>query len=114
MINNNTYAALSMQDGDAYSKKFAAGDWFKVTATGYKEDGTQTGTADIYLADFRDGKSYICAAWTKVDLSALGTFNKVAFTISSRDVGDYGMNTPAYFCIDDVTFNLVSATSTSK
>lgn len=114
MINNNTYAALSMQDGDAYSKKFAAGDWFKVTATGYKEDGTQTGTADIYLADFRDGKSYICAAWTKVDLSALGTFNKVAFTISSSDVGDYGMNTPAYFCIDDVTFNLVSATSTAK
>ena len=80
----------------------------------YKEDGTQTGTADIYLADFRDGKSYICAAWTKVDLSALGTFNKVAFTISSSDVGDYGMNTPAYFCIDDVTFNLVSATSTAK
>lgn len=111
MINNNTYAALSMKEGDAYAKKFEAGDWFKVTATGYKEDGTQTGTADIYLADFRDGKTYICAEWTKVDLSALGTFNKVAFTISSSDVGDYGMNTPAYFCIDNVEFSEVTTTA---
>ena len=111
MINNNTYAALSMKEGDAYAKKFEAGDWFKVTATGYKEDGTQTGTADIYLADFREGKTYICAEWTKVDLSALGTFNKVAFTISSSDVGDYGMNTPAYFCIDNVEFSEVTTTA---
>ena len=32
MINNNTYAALSMKEGDAYAKKFEAGDWFKVTS----------------------------------------------------------------------------------
>ena len=26
---------------------------------------------------------------------------KIGFALSSTDTGDYGMNTPAYFCFDD-------------
>ena len=56
--------------------------------------------SQFYLADFRDGKSEIVKDWQYCDLSALGQVSKVSFTLTSSDNGDYGMNTPAYFCLD--------------
>ena len=109
-ITNTTYAALSMQQGDSFAKKFggASGndeDWFKLTITG-SANGVQTGTVDFYLADFRDANNandYIIDDWTFVDFSALGTVDKLEFTMSSSDNHPiFGMNTPAYFAIDNV------------
>ena len=57
-----------------------------------------TGTVDFYLA--KDGK--ILKDWTYCDLSSLGEVTKLTFALSSTDNGDYGMNTPAYFCIDEL------------
>ena len=34
-VTNSTYAYLSIKDGDSMAKKFVAGDWFKLTITGY-------------------------------------------------------------------------------
>lgn len=101
-VTNSTYAVLSMLNGDSFAKKFADGDWFKLTVTGYNKDGGQIGTVDFYLADYRNGKSDIIQQWTKLDLTSLGAVNKLTFTLSSSDTGTYGMNTPAYFCMDDI------------
>ena len=61
-----------------------------------------TGTKDYYLADLRDAeKAYIINDWRYVDLSGLGKVSKLGFELSSTDNGDYGMNTPAYFCFDN-------------
>jgi hypothetical protein len=38
--------------------------------------------------------------WQWFDLSKLGEVASVKFTLSSSDVGQWGMNTPAYFCLD--------------
>ena len=97
---NNAYAAISMAQGDAYAKKFADGDWFLLTITGFNGE-KETGKVEFYLADFRDGKSEIVKDWRFCNLSALGEVNKVSFRLTSSDNGDYGMNTPAYFCIDN-------------
>lgn len=102
MITNSTYAYLEIKNG-GYGKIFAAGDWFKVTITGYL-NGIKTNTTDYYLADFRDGKSFISNSWNKVDLASLGKVDKVTFTLSSTDNNDYGMKTPAYCCIDNIEF----------
>ena len=59
----------------------------------------------IYLADFTAEaaeEDYILDAWTWVDLSSLGEVSGLQFTLSSSDNGEYGMNTPAYFAIDDI------------
>jgi hypothetical protein len=80
-----------------------ANDWFKVTITGYLNN-VQTSSVDYYLADFRNGKSFISRSWNKVDVSALGKVDKVTFAFSSSDNGAFGMNTPAYVCIDDIEF----------
>ncbi len=103
-INNNTYAYLSFRDGDGYAKKFEAGDWCKVSIKGFNATNIIQGSVDFYLADFREGKSYICQDWTNVNLTDLGLVNKLSFNISSSDNNDYGMKTPAYLCIDDITY----------
>ena len=107
---NTTYAALSMLNGDDYAKKFGGDssndlDWFLLTITGYDTDGVVTGTVDFYLADYRfanNNLDYIVETWEYVDLTSLGAVKSLEFTLNSSDVGDSGMNTPAYFAMDTV------------
>lgn len=107
-ISNSTYAYLSMLNGDSYSKKFGGltgsdPDWFRLKITGFN-NGFLIDSTDYYLADFRDSvgvNDYILKSWDWVDLSALGSVDSLVFELSSSDNGLYGMNTPAYFCIDN-------------
>ena len=101
MLTNSTWAYYDIKNGGDFSKKFAAGDWFKVIIRGFFEEN-QTGTVEFYLADFRDGKSHIVRNWTKVNLKTLGKTDKITFSFASSDVGQWGMNTPAYVCLDDL------------
>ena len=98
---NNAYAVSSMSNGDTFAKKFAAGDWFLLTITGYNAE-KETGKVEFYLADFRDGKSDIVKNWTFCSLKALGAVDKLTFALTSSDSGEFGMNTPAYFCLDNL------------
>ena len=95
-VTNSAYAYTSMKEGDAYAKKFGDDDWFLITATGYLDD-VKVGTAEYYLA--QNGK--ITDAWEIFDLSEIGTVDRVEFSLSSSDTGEWGMNTPAYFCLDN-------------
>ena len=85
--------------------------WFKVLAYGYKADGSATNggnPVEFYLADYRDNSSTATPAiekWTKWDLSALGSVARIKFNFVGSDNSQYGLNTPAYVCIDDITFN---------
>lgn len=109
-VTNNNYAYYSMLDGDAYAKKFGGSsgddeDWFLLTIAGKDVDGAATDTVDFYLADYRfadNGEDYIVNTWEYVDLSSLGVVKNLEFNLSSSDVGDFGMNTPAYFALDTV------------
>lgn len=103
MVNNTTYAYKDIKDGSLFGKKFESGDWFKLTISGFYSK-TETAKVDVYLADFRDGKSVIMNKWQKVDVSSLGKVDSVSFSFSSTDNGTWGMNTPAYVCIDNVEY----------
>ena len=107
-ITNSAYAYTSMLNGDAYAKKFAQGDWFKLTITGLDADGKETGTKEFYLADLRDAdssKHFIVNDWRYVDLSGLGKVKSLKFMLDSSDTGSWGINTPGYFCLDDFGAN---------
>ncbi len=104
MINNSTLTLFALEDGLGVTRALGVNDWFKIIITGRDTDGNQTGKTEFYLADFRDGKSYICREWTEVDLTGLGKANKLEFTFESTDNGDFGMNTPGYACIDDIIY----------
>lgn len=109
-ITNSTTTVMSIQNGDFLAKKFGGAtgtdpDWFKITAIGYNEE-SETNRTEFYLADFRSTASsedYIVTDWRWFNLLPLGEITKVEFVLSSSDNSDYGMNTPAYFCLDMIT-----------
>jgi hypothetical protein len=112
-ITNTTWAYLGMKSGDygngGVGKKFSTNDWFKVTITGYLNN-VKTNAIDYYLADFRDGKTFLSNSWNKVDVSILGKVNKVTFTFDSTDKSGGWLNTPAYACIDNIEFTQTIST----
>lgn len=119
-ITNSTYAYLSMQDGDAFAKKFGGEtgddpDFFKVTLKKYSEGMLGTDSVDFFLADYRfadNAEDYLVDTWAWVDLTTLGDSDSLWLNLSSSDNGQFGMNTPSFFCIDNVTTEDVP-TSTS-
>lgn len=108
-LNNTTYAALSMLNGDAFSKQFGDGDWFKVTAYGSDASGlVLSNSVDFYLADFLSPSHSIVSDWTFMNLSTLKDAQTIYFNLTSSDVGAFGMNTPAFFAIDDIKLKSTS------
>lgn len=111
-VTNSTYATLSMQTGDAFAKAFGGDsgddeDFFKLTVWGTQLSGESTvDTVEFYLADFRfndNDSDYIVTNWRWMDLQVLGPVTELNFALSSSDNGDFGMNTPAYFMVDNIT-----------
>jgi len=109
-VTNNNWAYYSLLHGDDFSKQFGGpdmneADWFKLTFTGIDANDTETGLVDFYLADYRfedNALDYIVDEWRFVDLSGLGSVASFQCTLSSSDVGAWGMNTPAYFALDNL------------
>jgi len=107
-VTNTNYAYYSMLHGEPPANRFGGKtgndpDWLVLTITGKDADGAKTGEVEFYLADFRfedSNRDYILKDWTWVDLRPLGRVKTMEFTLSSSDVGPFGMNTPAYFAID--------------
>jgi hypothetical protein len=108
-ITNTTYAALSMRDGDAFAKKFGGEsgndpDFFKIDILSIDGDGNELDSIDFFLADFRfadNSQDFIVTDWTSIDVSSLSA-SRLAFRFSGSDVGDFGLNTPAYFALDNI------------
>jgi hypothetical protein len=110
-ITNSTYSYLSMRDGDPFAKKFGGEtgddpDFLMVTFKKYAEGLLSTDSVNVYLADYRfvdANMDYILSNWTYVDLTALGQMDSLSMQMRSSDNGVFGMNTPAYVCVDQVT-----------
>ncbi|MFA8434545.1 MAG: DUF4465 domain-containing protein [Marinifilaceae bacterium] len=110
-ITNNSFARHSMAKGDLLAKKFGGDsgndpDWFKLTVKGIDAQGQYTDEVEFYLADFRftdNSRDYIVEDWKWLDLTSLGNVTKLEFRLSSSDGGTgKSMNTPAYFCLDNL------------
>lgn len=72
--------------------------WVNLVATGYNGDSTETTTVTIPLATGTD----VLADWKTFDMSALGTVTKITFDIDSNDTGEWGINVPLFFCMDNI------------
>ena len=108
-VTNNLWAYQSITEGDYSSTPFGGisgndPDWFKLTAIGKNTAGQTVGTAEFYLADYRfdnNEEDYVVDTWEWFDLSPLGAVHTISFELSSTKNNDYGMLTPAYFCIEN-------------
>lgn len=116
-VTNSTYAYLSMKYGDAYAKKFGGEsgndpDWLLLTIQGFDAAGKSTGEVNVNLADFSYSNNvydYILNSWKWVNLTRLGRISKLEFSLRSSDNGLWGMNTPGYFCIDNLNREIVTS-----
>ena len=108
-VSNSTYAYLSMRDGDSFAKKFGGitgndPDYFLLTIKAYLK-GDFVDSMEVYLADYRfdDGsQDYILDSWMTIDVPHC---DSMTFSLTSSDNGQFGMNTPAYFTIDNIGIN---------
>lgn len=98
-VNLNSYPYYSIEYGDSFSRAFTNGDKFTLTIHGVASDESEK-TVDVTLAEYSNGDLTINRGWKYVDLSELGVVNEIYFTMDSTDSGDWGMNTPGYFCLD--------------
>ena len=119
-VTNSTYAYLSMKNGDQFAKKFGGAngndaDSFELIVKGYHNGALKDTSVHFKLADFTFSDNfadYIVKEWTWMDLTALKDADSVEFSLSSSDVGQWGMNTPAYFCIDNFAVTDTTLTQT--
>ncbi len=110
-LTNTTYAALTMQNGDAFAKKFGGvsgddPDYLRVRAYGVDAFGDiLPDVPEFYLSDFRfadNAQDYILNTWELFDLSSLTGAVSIHFNLETTDVGMFGSNTPMFFAIDDL------------
>jgi hypothetical protein len=109
-VTNTTYAYFSMLFGDSFAKQFGGEtgddpDFFLLTIKGFLQGEEKADSVNFYLADYRfsdNSQDYIVADWTYLELGRLGNVDRLVFNLSSSDNGAFGMNTPAYVCVDDV------------
>jgi hypothetical protein len=93
-----------MRDGSAFSKKFGGDsgdepDFFRLLVKSVSASNDILNIDTIYLADFRfedNTQDYILDEW---EMAEIVPCDRVDFELQSSDVGQYGMNTPAYFCL---------------
>lgn len=110
LITNTTYGYHTMNEGYFNAKKFGGvsgsdSDWYKVTIKGYSNGQMTADSVEVFLADFRSADSTqdtILNGWKWVNLLSLGNVDSLKFTLSSSDNDPmWGMNTPAYFAMDN-------------
>ncbi|MBQ9646462.1 MAG: DUF4465 domain-containing protein [Prevotella sp.] len=105
-INITTYLANCIINGNTLTSKLGSTDYIRLTATGYKLNGTTTSTT-FNLAY----GSYVTTTWTYWDLSSLGDVYKVEFNVGGSSNNGYGFSQPAYFCYDDVAVRIPTSSS---
>ena len=100
-VTNTTYGYYALKNGSTYNKQFGPGDWMKVIFIGFNGE-LETGRVEAFLA--KDDK--ILNTWQKVNLMSLGEVSYVKIIMDSSDKGEWGINTPNYFCIDNYTVKI--------
>ena len=96
---NNVYAYSSMKDGDAIAgEPFGEGDYFTLIITGSLEGKDVNAKVEF---DLGRGTNFV-TEWTYVDLSKLGKIDELHFAFEGSRTGDWGLNTPTYFCFDNI------------
>ena len=98
-IASTSYFVNVAKNGNSFAEPLGDNDEVKIIAKGYDKSGHETGVVERTFAR----KGSLIEQWTAWDLSALGEVVEVRFDIWGGPETDYGMTTPKYFAIDDIT-----------
>jgi autotransporter-associated beta strand protein len=100
-LTNTTYAYLSMLNGDSFEYPFGPNDFFSVTISASNASNQPTGTPVTFTLG---AGTDLVNSWTWVSMLGLGNNVKsLGFAFAGSEVGDFGLNTPAYVAVDNLT-----------
>lgn len=98
---NSVYAYRYMLDNNYYDD---GNHWFKLVVRGYLNNIKSTDSVVFSLADYSGtGAPVLVHTWEWASLTSLGNVDSLTFDLISSDAGMFGINTPAYFAIDNLT-----------
>lgn len=107
LVTNSATAYTDMTEGNAFgARPFAAGDKYTLTATGYDASNSPIGTVSIDLANYASDSDKPVSEWVWFDLTPIAEARRVEFTVASTDMGEFGINTSTYFCMNGLTLIL--------
>ena len=120
-ITNTTYAANSMKNGDLFATAFGGDsgnvpDFFTLTFRPYVSGALTNDTAEFYLADYRfsdNSQDYIVDNWRNFSPN-ISNADSILLTLRSSDNGAFGMNTPAFFCLDNIVSSFPLSIASSQ
>ena len=96
--NSNTMEAIT--NGGVFNANiFTENDTLALIISALDSNLKETASLTYYLAV--DGKKN--SGWEEVTLTSLGKAVGLAFRLKTTDMGQFGMNTPAYFALDALT-----------
>lgn len=115
-VSNSLYAYNSMKFGDAFAKKFSARDKDSLIleVTSYLQ-GVKQESKRVVLADFRfmdTTRNFLLDTWQLIQFKKEN--DSIQFEMESSDNGSWGMNTPAFFVLDDIQVMHVVGVKTVK
>lgn len=105
-VANTTYTALAVLGDDGNASPIISGPladsdgYLDLIITG-SNSAAPVDQVVVSLADYRNGADFLAADWRTIDVSALQS-NQLTFSFEGSDVGQFGLNTPAYFALDNV------------
>ena len=103
---NAAYAYSSMTKGDDFvGGPFEKEDWFSAYITCLGENGDTISVTEVELAKKDvEGKDKIFDYWKSVRVNAENV-KKMTFSFDGSRKGEWGLNTPAYMCVDKIVLD---------
>lgn len=112
-VNNTYYAYHVMKNGNQFAKKFNSTDKDSFTLWIYRYSlGIFIDSTRVDLANFTSdnpSEHFILDTWTTVNFIPRGEPDSISFKLVSSDNGQFGMNTPAFFAIDNLKGDCASS-----
>lgn len=88
--------------GDGFATPFTSGGQFTLKVYGVNSSNQFVGPVTYSFVNSTSRVTSINNEWTSVNISSLGNVKYLMFQMSSSDSGSYGMNTAAYFCLNNI------------
>lgn len=97
-VGNSAVAYKAMRYGLEFARPFNR-DNDRLTLLIYGvRNGIRTQPVKVTLGANIGGQLSMLSQWTSVDVTSLGEVEYLYFQMESTDMGQYGINTPTYFC----------------
>jgi len=114
-VSNTVFGYNAIKNGTAFSKKFGGPsgddpDYFILNIVGFDYNNEVTDTIEVVLADYRfedNSKDFILKDWANLPLDEMienTSIVRLEFSFESSDTGQYGINTPKYFAMQEFNF----------